>query len=102
MKTKIYMLTALATCIGLLLTGFPADGQLETSVTLSFSGVVQQTSTETYTYIISVSGSNYQMKDGTTGQIIYQSTNATQVINDAIGNLTQGGAVSYSVLELTT
>ena len=92
MNAKIYVLTALAMCIGLLLTGFPAGaGQIETSVTLSVSGVIQQTPTETYTYIISVSGSNYQMTNGTTGHIDYQSTNATQVINAAIGNLTQGG-----------
>jgi hypothetical protein len=45
MNSKIYMLTALAACIGLLLTGFPAGvGQLESSATLSVSGVIQQTS----------------------------------------------------------
>jgi hypothetical protein len=33
------------------------------------------------------------MTNGTTGQIDYQSTNAAQVINDAIGNLTQGGNI---------
>jgi hypothetical protein len=50
MNTKIYVLTALAICIGLLLTGFPAGaGQIEASVTLSVSGVIQQTSTPTPT-----------------------------------------------------
>ncbi|MGO8805953.1 MAG: right-handed parallel beta-helix repeat-containing protein [Candidatus Bathyarchaeia archaeon] len=60
-------------------------------VTIQSSGIVQQTSTETYSYIISVSGSNYQMTKRNTGQIDYRSTNATRVINYAIGNLTQGG-----------
>ncbi|MGD0646230.1 MAG: hypothetical protein ABSA75_15155, partial [Candidatus Bathyarchaeia archaeon] len=69
---------------------------LQISVTLSASGFVQQNSTGTYTYIINVSGSNYQMKNGTTGQIYYQSTNAAQVINDAIGNLTQGGSILFN------
>ena len=55
------------------------------------------TPTGTYTYVISVSGSNYQMKNGTTGQIYYQSTNAAQVANNAIGNLTQdGGSILFS------
>ncbi|MGD0644999.1 MAG: hypothetical protein ABSA75_08855, partial [Candidatus Bathyarchaeia archaeon] len=36
------------------------------------------------------------MKNGTTGQIYYQSTNAAQVINDAIGNLTQGGSILFT------
>jgi len=35
------------------------------------------------------------MKDGTTGQILYQSTNPTQVANNAIGNLTQGGNILF-------
>jgi hypothetical protein len=35
------------------------------------------------------------MTDGTTGQIDYQSTNATQVINAAIGNLTQGHSILF-------
>jgi parallel beta-helix repeat protein len=96
MKTQIYVLVALAACSGLLLPVFSA-GLLESSVTIYSSGIVQQTSTGTYSYIISVSGSNYQMTDGTTGQIDYQSTNATQVVNDAIGNLTQsGGSILFS------
>ena len=40
MSKKIYALIALATCIGLLLTGFSA-GQLESNVTLSIGGVIQ-------------------------------------------------------------
>ena len=112
MKTKIYMLIAIATCIGLLLlTGFPAvAGLLDTSVTLTFSGVVRPMSTPTptptpnptptptgpYSYIINVLGSNYQMTDGITGQVIYQGTNATQVVNNAIGNLTQGNSILFN------
>jgi len=96
LKTKIYVLITLL-AFGTLLqlhTGFSA-GLLQTNVTLPFSGVVQQTSTGTYSYIIRVSGSNVQMTDGTTGQIYYQSTNATQVVNIAIGNLTQGGNILF-------
>ena len=102
MNTKIYMLTALAMCIGLLLTGFPAGaGQIETSVTLSVSGVIQQTPTPTptptptepYSYIISVSGSNYQMTDGTTGQIVFQSTNSSQVFSNVVGNCSVGSSI---------
>lgn len=95
MKTRIHVLVALAACIGLLLIGSSA-GLLKSSVTLSTSGVVQQTSTGAYSYIISASGSNYQRTDGTTGQIVFQSTNATQVVNDAIGNLTQGHSILFS------
>lgn len=36
------------------------------------------------------------MTNGTTGQIDYQSTNANQVVNDAIGNLTQGQSILFS------
>lgn len=92
MNTKIYMLTALAVCIGLVLSGFSA-GQLESSVTLSSSGVVQQTSIGTYSYIISVSDSNYQMINGTTGQIIFQSTNSSQVFSNVVGNCSVGSSV---------
>jgi hypothetical protein len=44
----------------------------------------------TASYIIDVSGSNYRMKNGTTGQFDFVSTNASAVINNAIGNLTSG------------
>jgi len=92
MNTKICVLTALAACIGLLLTGFSA-GLVESSVILSSSGVVQQTSTGTYSYIISVSGSNYQMTDGTTGQIVFQSTNSSQVFSNVVGNCSVGSSI---------
>ncbi len=97
MNSKICVLTVLAVCIGLLLTGF-STGLLETSVSLSFNGVMQQTSTTpagTYSYIINVSGLNYQMTNGITGQVGFQSKNASQVINDAIGNLTGGGNILF-------
>jgi parallel beta-helix repeat protein len=53
------------------------------------------TPTTTYTYTMSISGSNYQMKNGTTEQILYQSLNPTQVANNAIGNLTKGGNILF-------
>jgi len=43
-----------------------------------------------YSYLISVSGSTYSMKNGATGQIDFSSTNASQVANFARGNLTSG------------
>jgi len=95
MKAKIYLLLALLVCSGMLVT-ITSASPTESSVTLSSSGVVQQPPATTYSYIIRVSGSNYQMTDGTTGQIDYQSTKATQVINAAIGNLTQGGSILFS------
>lgn len=104
MRAKICLLAVTAAFIGLLLTGF-AYGLLESRVTVSVSGVIQPiptptpsptpSPTETYTYIINVSGANYQTTDGTTGQIYYQSTSATQVINNAIGNLTQGQSILF-------
>jgi parallel beta-helix repeat protein len=96
MNAKICMLVALAACIELLLLTGSSAGQLQSSATLSLSGVVTPT-LGSYTYIISVSGSNVQMTDGTTGQIYYQGTNAAQVANDAIGNLTQGGNILFKV-----
>lgn len=92
MKNKSYMLTALAVCIGLLLTIFLA-GLLESSATLSFSGAMQQSPTRTYAYIISVSGSKYQMIDGTTGQIVSQSTNSSQVFSNVVGNCSVGAII---------
>ena len=68
-------------------------GLLQTHVTLSSSGVIQQTPTETYTYIISVSDSNYQMKDGITGQIVFQSTNSSQVFSNVVGNCSVGSSI---------
>jgi len=61
---------------------------LQSNATFALNGIIQQTSTGTYTYIVSVSGSNYQIKNGATQQIAYQSTNAAQIINTAIINLT--------------
>ena len=46
MNDKIFALTTLAICIGLLLAGMPANaGQLEKNTTLSINGIIQQTST---------------------------------------------------------
>lgn len=53
-------------------------------------------------YVVFADGANYFMKNGTTGQIDAYGTNASQIINWAIGNLTSGGRVfvkagSYNV-----
>jgi len=44
-------------------------------------------------YIVSVTGSTYSLTNGTTGQILEQSSNASQIFNDVYGNLTGGGTV---------
>jgi hypothetical protein len=66
-------------------------------ITLKSSGFVQQTSTSTspgvYSYIISVSGLNYQMTDGTTGQVMFQSTNSSQVFSNVVGNCSAGSSI---------
>lgn len=49
-----------------------------------------------YTYIISVSGSNYQLKDGTTGQLLYESADPTEVANYAIANVPIGGSILFN------
>jgi hypothetical protein len=49
--------------------------------------------TAPYSYIIDIFGSTYRMKNGTTGQIDYQSTNASQVERFADGNNTSGGTI---------
>ena len=73
MKTKIYIIPVILMCNILLMTGF-SGAQASSTVTLSFSGeIVQQTPAAPYTYIISVSGSSYQMKDATTEKVVYQS-----------------------------
>lgn len=46
-----------------------------------------------YSYLINASGSTYSMKNGVTGQIDFQSSNASATINNAIGNMTNGGKV---------
>ena len=46
--------------------------------------------TSPYSYIIDVSGSTYRMKNGSDGQISYQSTNVTRVEQFALGNMTFG------------
>jgi parallel beta-helix repeat protein len=94
MNTRIYTLTAIAACIGLLLTVFPVDAsQLKTDVTLSFRGIIEQTPTERYNYSISVSGSNYQMKNGTSEQIVFQSINSSQVFSNVVGNCSTGDCI---------
>jgi hypothetical protein len=54
------------------------------SIAISSGGVVQPTIR--YSYIISVSGSNYQILDGDTKGILYQSSSSSQVINYLLGS----------------
>jgi hypothetical protein len=46
-----------------------------------------------YTYDVISSSPNYQMLNGATGAVIYQSANPTQVLNSAMGNCTSGQSV---------
>jgi len=43
-----------------------------------------------YSYEVGVSGSNYYMKNGSTGQVDFWSTNASAVFNNAAGNTSDG------------
>lgn len=72
-----------------------ATGEIQASQSISSNGVIQQTSVMKFTYIITTSGSDYFKIDGTTGKIDYQTTNATQLINNAIGNLTQDDSILF-------
>ena len=80
-----------------LLAGVSA-ASLSYSQSISFYGTIMNptptpTPTGPYSYIISVSGSNYQMTDGTTGQIVFQSTNSSQVFSNVVGNCSAGGSI---------
>lgn len=88
MKTIIYVLIALLACSGLLVSVKSAY-LTESSVTLLASGTIQQSQT-TYSHIIRISGSNYTVENGATGQTEFQSTNAAQSINNA---LSRGGSI---------
>jgi parallel beta-helix repeat protein len=92
MKLRIYVLIALLACIAFLPTVASAK-PLESSVTISSGGVVIHNSTGSYSYIISVSGSNYQMKYGHTGQILFQSTNSSRVFSNVVGNCSVGSSI---------
>ena len=91
LKAKIYIAIALLTWILLPGAVFSA-GSLQSNATFSFVGAIQPP-TETYSYTISVSGSNYILKNEATGQTEYQSTNPTQVFTNAFSKLPQGGSI---------
>jgi hypothetical protein len=97
MNANTYTLIILVGCIGLLLTSFPngigpSSGAVQKSAILDSSGTIQK-APQAYTYIISVSGSNYQMKNGATGQIISQGTDSSQVFGNVIGNCSSGATI---------
>jgi len=48
---------------------------------------------QTASYIVFQDGSYTKMKNGTTGQVDASSTNASRIINWAVGNLTSGGKI---------
>jgi hypothetical protein len=51
---------------------------------------VQATPAGTYSYIMSISGSNYQITSGTTNQVIYQSTSSSQAFNTMVSKSSSG------------
>jgi hypothetical protein len=74
-------------------SGNMSNASPQTSITLQSNGVVQQISIGTYSYVISVSGSNYQMIDGHTSSILYQNPNATKVFNFVIANCSVNNSI---------
>ena len=47
-------------------------------------------------YTIFVDGTNYKARNGTTGNIEYSSTNASQVINNAISDSSAGAIIEFN------
>lgn len=92
---KNQVIVALAVIV--VLTAFSVNAgnaSPQASLTLQSSGVVQQTPKPgTYSYIMSVSGSNYQMKNGTTFEVLYEDESSSSVFNNIIGNCSE----SYNV-----
>jgi len=60
----------------------------ESSFRLQNVGFVRQ-----YTYIMRVSGSNYQMIAGNTGNILFQSGSSSRVFNYIVGNCSTGDSI---------
>ena len=69
----------------------------QTFLTVKSSGFVQQATPPPplgkYSYIMSVSGSNYHMIDGATGQLVFQSASSSQVFSNVVGNCSVGSSV---------
>lgn len=79
---------------------FPIGGLQQYQRSFSSSGKVQ------YSYFIYTDGSTTYLKNGMTGRIDFNSTDAALVINSAVGNLTNGGKVfirngSYTISPIT-
>lgn len=55
--------------------------------TVQINGVPATNAVTPYSYVVSTDGTNYYLKDGTTGLIDFYGTNASAVFNAAIGNL---------------
>jgi hypothetical protein len=53
---------------------------------MSTSGIIQTLPTTQYSYIISVSGSNYQILNGATRALLYQSTSSSTAFNYLLGS----------------
>lgn len=51
-----------------------------------------------FSYLVFTDGSNYFMRNGSTGRIDFSSSNASAVINNALGNLTAGRTWQETVL----
>lgn len=88
MKAKISLVLVFLV-YSALLSPVSSASSVSSSVTLSASGVVQVIAT-TYSHIIRISGSNYIVESGSTGQVEYQSADAVQAINNG---LSRGGKI---------
>lgn len=79
----------------------------ETAISFSSSGYIQQnlsgyiqqnlnpTTLSNFTYRVGKSGIYYQLKNGTSDQIIFQSPSSSQVFNSAIGNCSAGSSIDF-------
>lgn len=84
-----------ALCIVTLLLS-PSYATAESNIPISSFRVVQQTIPQSFNYVINVSGSNYQMVNGTTGQVLFQSESSYQVFSNVIGNCSAGYSIDVT------
>lgn len=87
--------------IGLVLILCLASSAITYAVTVnfSFSTIIEQGSMVSgYSYIVSVDGSTYYAKNGTSGAIDYSGTNASYIFNSVFSNLpSTGGSISVGI-----
>ena len=78
-------------CAGLLISS--AYASLQTNISIPSTGTIQQLVPNKYAYIMKVSGQNYQMLNGATNQVLFQSTSSSKVFNNIVGNCSAGSSI---------